>query len=106
MHKYPTGTDCVSMQNDIDELQEQLDALQENMYIMSCIVGQAVSDIKSIAQGYPQEYANTLKNALTRNSVDRRPMTMKDAKRIADHAERELRKVWEFLDPSGKDVSK
>lgn len=102
MSKYPSGTDCNSMQNDIDALEEELEALHQGMYAMSCIVGQAVSDINSIAQGYPQEYANTLQNALTRNKVDRRPMTMKDAKRIAAQAEIELRKVWEFLDPMDK----
>lgn len=102
MSKYPYGTDCNSMQNDIAELEEQLQALQDGMYLMSNILASAVSELEDIARGDSQAYADTLYNDLNKPWNARRAMTMKDAKQIAGRNAKELRKVWEFLDPMNK----
>jgi hypothetical protein len=81
----------------MDELQK----LKDQMFVLSGIVSQAISDLEDIAEGKPQTYADTLDNQLKHGSRGRRAMTMKDVKPIARRTAKALREVWEFLDPTG-----
>ena len=74
---------------------------QDRMYLMSNIVASAIGELEDIADAKPQTYVDTLQNVLNRPRNARRPMTMKDAKRIASFNAKQLRKVWQFLDPTG-----
>lgn len=95
------GVTLHGLQNDIASLEEELSDLREAMFVMSGIVSQAVSDLEDIADAKPQVYADTLENALNRCYTARRKMTMKDVKPIAKRNAEALRKVWDFLDPTG-----
>ena len=98
--KYPPGTDCNSMQNDIDALEEELQACKDVMFEASLLVTQAMADVRRIADGEPMHYADedSLK-ALDRPRWARRAMTMKDAKPIASRSVEALYKAWNMLDP-------
>lgn len=72
----------------------------ERMLEAAALLQHALIDIDHVANATRQSYADYQDNP-HRGRLETRPMTMKDAKRLAGRASRTLRQVWDILDPPG-----